>query len=514
MHAKVLVRGLLIALSFPMLEAHSSRFGLDYVFPTDPQYQNKPFAQRYKDAGLKWVNFADVRWKYFEPRPPRGGRHRYQWQKLDSAVKHWQQHGFDITMTVRTGNAWFSGPIRYSTDNAVPVIELMIAQSDRLPKPEHMDDYDAFITALVERYDNDGKQDMPGLRRPIRYYQIGNEYGNPAFWTGTIEDYFKLLRRASRSARAAYSDVQIIPNGLRTNDAFHNDPNGEHFEEVMEHYESQVSDPFYIDCWRRMMELDEGTLKKKGLFEVVDAGGNGSWHTTSEGYYNYVRDILESAGNDHISIWDMEARNEPLLTPLKDTHTHMELGIPNGQQLVNILKNPGHRKHHSTMDWYRAEQSRITAKVFVTKFAAGNEKVFMGMPMDWDKGIGALSWPNPFMGFLDTDAKPWPAYFTLKYLIRELDGYTRARKLNAPAGACLYKFEFNSKSPVWVAWLEDENPRGPDAPLPSTTVTLSDVQASSAFEVPLQGNNKERIELQDAAAGVQLPLSPTPVVLK
>jgi hypothetical protein len=62
---------------------NQSRFGLDYVFGLDPQYTNKPYAKLFRDAGLSWVNFADIRWKNLEPRPPVNNKHNYQWFNLD-----------------------------------------------------------------------------------------------------------------------------------------------------------------------------------------------------------------------------------------------------------------------------------------------------------------------------------------------------------------------------------------------------------------------------------------------
>jgi hypothetical protein len=417
-------------------------------------------------------------------------------------------------MTLRTGNSWFSGPQKYSLENAGPVIKLMVQQADRLPKMEHMKDYENFIYTLVERYDGDGKKDMPGLKKPVLHYQIGNEYGNPTFWTGSVKDYYKLYETAVKAARRANPVVKIIPNGLRTNDAFHNDPNASNLEETMKKYENQVTDSFYLKNWKRTQLLDEGSLILKGIIDIVDAGGNVSWHTTSEGYYNYVRSILDNAGNTHVPIWDMETRNEPLLITAPETHIYEELEIPNSKHLLNMLKMPNNPQHTKVQSWYRAEQSRLTAKVFVTKFAAGNEKVFMGMPMDWDKGLGALSWPNPFMGFLSSDTKPWPAYYTLKILVNTIDGFSSASKLQGPNGVALYRFDFNDgRKSVWIAWLEDKKPRGLNSSLPTKNVKLADVEATKAFEIPTSGRKTKPIQFNSKEGGISIKLSPTPVII-
>jgi hypothetical protein len=445
-----LVLSCLVLISFMSIaKENDSRFGLDYIFPLDPKYQNKPFAKLYQDAGLKWVNFGDVRWKALEPNPPVNQIHRYKWFQLDKAVKHWQKHGFNIVFTLRTGNSWFSGPSQYTMDDEGLLIKYMVNQSDRFPKEEHIKDYKNFIASIVERYDGDGKDDMPGLLRPVYYYQIGNEYGNPAFWTGSVEEYYKLLKIASRTAKSAFPEVKIIPNGLRTNDAFHNDPYAEHLEETMMKYEEQVDDEFYVNNWKRMRDLDEGCLQLKNCFDIVDAGGNGSWYTPSEGYYNYVRNILDNAGNNHIPIWDMEARNE---------------------------------------------------------------KVFMGMPMDWDNSLGALSWPNPFMGFISSQMEPWEAYYTLKYLIAKLDGFSSAKKQFSPEGTSLYKFTFSGKDKIiWVAWLDDERTRGVNTPIINKTIVLKGVNPQRAFEIPTKGNKAESVSFSKQGDGIEVKISPTPV---
>ena len=65
-------------------------------------------------------------------------------------------------------------------------------------------------------------------------------------------------------------------------------------------------------------------------------------------------------------------------------------------RILKLLRRPRHREHDRVVAWYRAEQARTLAKTFVTRFAAGFEKVFLGMPYDWDRSLAALAGPNPF----------------------------------------------------------------------------------------------------------------------
>jgi hypothetical protein len=186
----------------PSREASGSeaqaRFGLDYIYPLQATYQDEMWPRLFAGTGMQWVNFAGVGWNAIEPNPPQSGLHRYKWEKLDRAIRVWQEHGFRIAVSLRLGNGWFAGPIKYRPAG------LELKDTDRLPAEEYMDHYRAWITALVERYDGDGVDDMPGLRYPVLHYQVGNEYANPAFWTGTPEDYRVLLQETGEAARAAH----------------------------------------------------------------------------------------------------------------------------------------------------------------------------------------------------------------------------------------------------------------------------------------------------------------------
>ncbi|HIE11100.1 MAG TPA: hypothetical protein EYP62_05750, partial [Kiritimatiellae bacterium] len=172
----------------PPTDQAGSRFGIDYVYPLSNTFQDEMWPRLFAETGVQWVNFADVSWKAIEPTSPKNGVHRYKWADLDRAVQMWEDHGFRIAISLRLRGGWFSGPIKYRLG------DLELKDTDRLPAEEYMDDYRAWIAALVERYDADGQDDMPGLRAPVLHYQVGNEYANPAFWTGTPEDYRLLLQ--------------------------------------------------------------------------------------------------------------------------------------------------------------------------------------------------------------------------------------------------------------------------------------------------------------------------------
>jgi len=89
--------------------------------------------------------------------------------------------------------------------------------------PEDMDDYLAYVTALVERYDGDGVDDMPRLKLPILHWEVDNEpdlknAGSPRNNTPTDfctpAEYGALLVATAKAIRAASSEVRILNGGF------------------------------------------------------------------------------------------------------------------------------------------------------------------------------------------------------------------------------------------------------------------------------------------------------------
>ncbi len=93
--------------------------------------------------------------------------------------------------------------------------------------PDDMAAYTAWVTAVVERYDGDGVDDMPGLLAPIRYWEIDNE-PDLKFTTpprdavrkvapGSFcapKEHATVLLATSKAIRAAYPDARILNGGI------------------------------------------------------------------------------------------------------------------------------------------------------------------------------------------------------------------------------------------------------------------------------------------------------------
>lgn len=74
-----------------------------------------------------------------------------------------------------------------------------------IPKDENA--YMGFVKAVVERYDGDGIDDMPGLKNPIRHWQVDNEPPR------RLKGYSKLLELTYKAAKQADPECKILIGG-------------------------------------------------------------------------------------------------------------------------------------------------------------------------------------------------------------------------------------------------------------------------------------------------------------
>lgn len=92
--------------------------------------------------------------------------------------------------------------------------------------PPDLEAYAAYVRRVVERYDGDGVDDMPGLRAPVRYWEVDNE---PDLKFSTVprdpvrpmepetfcypKEYAQVLVVSARAIREAYPEAKVLNGG-------------------------------------------------------------------------------------------------------------------------------------------------------------------------------------------------------------------------------------------------------------------------------------------------------------
>lgn len=139
----------------------------------------------------------------------------WDWTRADLWVRAVQAAGLEPLMMV---GPWPGNQTANYTDSYVP---------------KNMDAYTDYVKRVVERYDGDGVDDMPGLSAPVRWWEVDNEpdlHDNhpPRGFGGeerqnfdpktfqTPAEYARVLVASARAIRAASPDARVLSAGFYT----------------------------------------------------------------------------------------------------------------------------------------------------------------------------------------------------------------------------------------------------------------------------------------------------------
>ena len=372
-------------------EGRESPFGLDYVFVLDREFRQPDLARQLGGfVGVRWVNFARINWGEIEPRAPAGGQHTYHWSALDEGVRQWQQYGVHIMMSLRFVSPWANAkPSGEQFTYLGGLLSWMPKlTADYRPKPEHQQDLRDFITALVERYDGDGVDDMPGLRFPILHYQVCNEAYNELFWAGTVEEYGAHLKEVAQAARRANPPGEDHPVGrlLPAAGRLLRPADGSARPKPTSIACCPRPAPKMLPFLQRMEAFSRRSLRFPD-YDILDA----RWS-----YYGVVahcREELRKAGRGDTEIWSAEIYTaHPLLDAMVLPMTTL---IPyptpsRSLEYIRITRSPNDKDFDVVNRWYRGRQAAMVVKCCLVGLDAGTKKLMNGWALDSQSAAGGV----------------------------------------------------------------------------------------------------------------------------
>ena len=133
----------------------------------------------------------------------------FSWSETDKYVNYAQLHNQNIIATIWPHANWEQKSCKRKKSRS-PFGKNF---TKYLSKPCSMDDYKNFVTRLVDRYDGDGVNDMPGLVKPIKYWEIMNEPEFKMFFKGSEEDFVEIFNFSSQTIKEKQKDAVIIMAG-------------------------------------------------------------------------------------------------------------------------------------------------------------------------------------------------------------------------------------------------------------------------------------------------------------
>lgn len=143
--------------------------------------------------------FELFQWGVIEKQPG-----QFNFSEPDATVKDSQAYGLHIIANIQPFAGW----------------DQMEGYSDpnHKGKPHNMAAYANFIGKLVERYDGDGIDDMPGLTVPIKHWELMNEpefqTGAVYYFRGTPADYVDTLKTTYQAVKQADPEAYVVQGGM------------------------------------------------------------------------------------------------------------------------------------------------------------------------------------------------------------------------------------------------------------------------------------------------------------
>ncbi len=354
------------------------------------------------DAGVQWyreycsddINFS---WAFVEQQPG-----VFDWAAWDILVTGAQNHQINLLASI--GNsvpAWANGTANWRQP-----------PTDLYGNPQENTAWYRFVSALVERYDGDGQSDMPGLSRPIKYWEVWNEPELRQVWNppdypahqfnGGAQDYVRLLAVAYSAIKQADPAATVVGPATAQIPGFSYDPKW-----TMWDWQGFVSAGGlnYVDILSFHVYFDRTDWDPSGVIELVlnavdaNRGGKPVWLTETGWEGDPAGDHADKARNLVRSALIFWAR------PFMDRYF-----------------------------WYSWQESETHE---------GSDH----------KGLLQTTNGVPAVG-VEPDPLFHPAYRALEVMNRVLAGYGPAeRPATLEVGGAARAFKFNAGGrEVWVAW--------------------------------------------------------------
>ena len=184
--------------------------------------------EKIEETGATWLrpNFGYFVWGVMQ----KDENASIDFSKTDEVIYNAQKHGLHLLITLFPFADWdqkTSGErCKVSANDEMLPRKKRDFETEGLPyyrcNPYNWMAYEKWLTAVVERYDGDGKEDMPGLETPIHYYEIGNEpdltkdprsEGGMVFYLDSPEHYAELLQKSYTTIKTADNKTQVLIAG-------------------------------------------------------------------------------------------------------------------------------------------------------------------------------------------------------------------------------------------------------------------------------------------------------------
>jgi hypothetical protein len=415
--------------------------------------------------------------------------------RLDNFVKEFQGIGVqNLVLALRSLSNWGSKDIR--------VQGFFFALKGGI-KEEYLDEYERWVTAVVERFDADGIDDMPGLLRPVRYYEIGVEFSS--YEPETVEEYLSILELSYKVAHAAYPDVLIAHVAFLTTPALFAPLDPSQYEAAF----LQLQDKTHSLADMRAI------LDRPDLFDVLNIHSLGhpyeiesivawlNYETNSRGYAKPI--IISDTGSTPFIAWGAA-------TVCGKPANQMGRLVPPAAEADRCrLADYFSKLVNADVDTLRLTQEFIAQDTVKRVVIAADQHIALINTAYTEDllllklgiaqaGAGMAAWA----GLVDFDHREYrPVYYALQQLITNLGTYDSIARIQVGNDSAVRIYEIeNDGQHFWIAWCDAGTLVIPGDEEPATMAQVEISAASARVEKMAIGEDSPESRTADSINGV------------
>jgi len=421
------------------------------------------------------------------------------WGQNDAIVKLFGCYGFSLTWYLNCNAPWaFPNKPQCQPETLQTPFGNLLFYKNCAPEPEFEPHWINYVKTIVERYDGDGIDDMPGLVIPVQFYILpgeikfgisstGDEEQGP-FWYDSIDGLLRVHRMTHTAVHEADPGglSRVVSSGAVFWDLFADFPDHPQFDPPDsnstiqrrlrgENYRSST----YTAGWDSIKKMLDSFGNDADGIECDYIG----WHP----HFNW-RVIDQEFALIHHHAGDKPIYVDDMWSNIFSSGYYLGISIPGGAQFhaqpwppsntdwikaiegdfPNALfasNDPYHELYTGLFNkdsvitaWYYATGARNLVKSFVSAFGEGAERASFSGTNDapelrnWRWGSGG--WIN----LTDTRQVNYaekPQYYTYKLLIEKLNDFTTVSEVPASNNPLtrVYKFD-RPAGPIYVLWSE------------------------------------------------------------
>lgn len=475
--------------------------GVEYAFPGTEK--------AFSEMGITGVKFYPEEYYQWD-KMQKSAKDAINFTSLDDMVRRYQNAGMtNIDVGLRYDAKWAS------KDGG------SIVRSNGIPKPQYQAAYEKWLTSVIERYDGDGKDDMPGLRAPIVHYEIGVEYSS--YVPEPSSEYVPFLIRSYTIAHAAFPKVQIAHAAFLLTNIFNDNPGPAQYANAFDTKVPKGNGKKYADI-TAILDHPEAfdVFNIHALEDPALIDNEIAWAKYEMKKRGYEKPIIisDTAPSPFIAWGRADVCSGVALGTIVYPATEADRC-----RIAAYFSKLGKNDAPSVAFVRGLNAEDMVKKVIV---AASNGVVLIDTSFTEDlailkggltgSGSGNMAWG----GIVDTSIKflsqertvkgKFPAFYAIQQIQEVLKFYDSIERVpTSNSKVRLYKVKSGSKT-TWIAWLDPQKVNLPGDTIPKITVSLPELSGTVHVKRLITGIG-ETIATQTTANGAYLELTPTPVFL-